>query len=318
MSNKESAPTMIIPSGTEIQIDVHGQLSVRTPGNLVIQNSGHYGEIESVHGSIRIESGAEVEAASVRCAETCYVQGSLTSWKVKAKSIQLEEQAQARVVLQETESVEIGKNAKLVGNFDSEKELFLLFSRFARQLRSMPFYFERDRGDRGEPNRLAAGEPETGAPTQSSSPSPPPAPPRGGGERRPAAAGSSSGGPSTSQVLDANQELPDQLFFALVLLERELKNESYGAGTRKVIDELVQLLQARDLEAIRATHQGLRERLVQPGPDLRRAFELIADHFERRAQSVAAVEAAPGSGEGAGESAGQAAEGEAGGGGAGR
>ena len=31
MSKNEVAPTMIIPSGTEIQIDVHGQLSVRTP-----------------------------------------------------------------------------------------------------------------------------------------------------------------------------------------------------------------------------------------------------------------------------------------------
>lgn len=320
MSNKESAPTMIIPSGTEIQIDVHGQLSVRTPGNLVIQNSGHYGEIESVHGSIRIESGAEVEAASVQCAETCYVQGSLTSWKVKAKSIQLEEQAQARVVLQETESVEIGKNAKLVGNFDSEKELFLLFSRFARQLRSMPFYFERDRGDRGEPGQLGAGEPEAAAssasaqtsaraPSRPAAEAPPPAPSAGGGTRRAPAAGSiSSGGPSTSQVLDANQELPDQLFFALVLLERELKNESYGASTRKVVDELVQLLRARDLDAIRATHQGLRERLVQPGPDLRRAFELIADHFERRAESSASGEATSGSAEAAvGRSGGESA-----------
>ena len=139
MNKPESSPTMIIPSGTEIQIDVHGQLSVRTPGHLVIQNSGHYGEIESLGGSIRVESNAEVEAVSVRCAETCYVQGSLTSWKVKAKSIHLEEKAQARIVLQETESIDIGKNAHLVGNFSSEKELFLLFSRFAQQLRSLPF-----------------------------------------------------------------------------------------------------------------------------------------------------------------------------------
>ncbi len=142
MNKNEDSPTMIIPSGTEIQIDVHGQLSVRAPGNLVIQNSGHYGEIESVRGSIRIESNAEVEAVSVRCADTCYVQGSLTSWKVKAKSIHLEEKAQARIVLQETEGIEIGKNAQLVGNFSSEKELFLLFSRFAHQLRSLPFYFD--------------------------------------------------------------------------------------------------------------------------------------------------------------------------------
>ncbi len=113
MSNKAEAPTMIIPAGTEISIDVHGQLSVRTPGNLVIQNSGHYGEIESTDGSIRIEANAEVEAASVRCAGICYIQGSLTSWKVKAQGIQLEEKAQARIVLQETESLEIGIELQL-------------------------------------------------------------------------------------------------------------------------------------------------------------------------------------------------------------
>jgi hypothetical protein len=37
-----SAPTMIIPKGTQIEVDQHGQLSIRTPGNLVIQNSGIY------------------------------------------------------------------------------------------------------------------------------------------------------------------------------------------------------------------------------------------------------------------------------------
>ena len=43
---------MIIPAGTELKVDVHGQLSIRTPGNLVIQNSGNFGVIESLGGSI--------------------------------------------------------------------------------------------------------------------------------------------------------------------------------------------------------------------------------------------------------------------------
>jgi hypothetical protein len=63
----ESA-TMIIPRGTEIEVDAHGQLSIRTPGNLVLQNSGSFATLESVHGSIRIEHGVEIEAATVRCA----------------------------------------------------------------------------------------------------------------------------------------------------------------------------------------------------------------------------------------------------------
>ncbi|HEX2252534.1 MAG TPA: hypothetical protein VHQ65_04640, partial [Thermoanaerobaculia bacterium] len=174
-----SAPTMIVPRGTEIEVDAHGQLSVRAPGNLVIQNSGSYGTIESRAGSIRIDQGVEVEAVSVRCAEDCYVLGSLTAWKVTAKTLHLEAAARANVVLQETERLEVGRGAKLVGNFDSEKELFVLFSRYAREFRSMPFFFGREGEGGGEPRRL--GEPPP-APTPASAPAP--APGRRGACRR--------------------------------------------------------------------------------------------------------------------------------------
>ena len=260
----ETSPTMIIPSGTEIQIDVHGQLSVRTPGNLVIQNSGHYGEIESVGGSIRIEANAEVEAVSVRCAETCYVQGSLTSWKVKAKHIHLEEQAQARIVLQETEGLEIGKNAQMVGNFSSEKELFLLFSRFAQQLRSLPFYFDRGKD---APPQLGHG------PRAEDRDTVPPVP---GSER---AGGHVEVSQLPSRVLEASKELPDQLFFALVLLEREAKNDAYGSTSLRVVEELVKLLKERDIETLKHTCRTLFERIVEPGEDVRRAQEMIDSYF---------------------------------------
>jgi hypothetical protein len=258
MSKPDGSPTMIIPAGTEISIDAHGQLSVRTPGNLVIQNSGHYGEIESLHGSIRIEANAEVEAVSVRCAETCYVQGSLTAWKVKAKSINLEEKAQARVVLQEAESIEIGKNAKMIGNFSSEKELFLLFSRFANQLRSLPFYF-----DRMSPALEIQDAPD-----------PLPAAPA------PSAAEQSRlrTSPFSSRVLESAKELPDPLFFSLVLLERESKNEKHGPSQR-MIDELVKLLRTRDLETLRHTHRTLFGRVAEPTDDTRRAQDLISKFF---------------------------------------
>lgn len=263
MNKTDTAPTMIIPNGTEIQIDVHGQLSVRTPGNLVIQNSGHYGEIESVGGSIRIEAPAEVEAVSVRCAETCYIQGSLTSWKVKARAIQLEESAQARIVLQETERLEIGKNAKLVGNFASEKELFLLFSRFAQQLRSLPFYFDgrREAPQIGVPPAAdSAAEPEPPAPrVDVSAPS--------------------------SRAIEASRELPDELFFALVLLEREARRSTYGTTSVRVLEELVKLLKERDLETLQHTYKTLFGRVVEPGDDVRRARELI----ERALQESAAA-----------------------------
>ncbi len=269
MNKNEGSPTMIIPSGTEIQIDVHGQLSVRTPGNLVIQNSGHYGEIESVGGSIRIESNAEVEAVSVRCADTCYVQGSLTSWKVKARSIHLEEKAQARIVLQETEGIEIGKNAQLVGNFSSEKELFLLFSRFAQQLRSLPFYFER----KSTQPQLAETPAEEPAPAEA-----------------PVEAQHVEVSALSSRVLEAGEELPDQLFFALVLLEREAKNEAYGTTSVRVVEELVKLLKDRDLDTLQHTFRTLFGRIVEPGDDIRRALKMIDSYF-REAGAGAAAEA---------------------------
>ena len=66
--NSSNFPTMIIPKGTEIKINTHGQLSIKTPGNLVIQNSGTYSELESTNGSIRIEDNVNVEAVSVKAA----------------------------------------------------------------------------------------------------------------------------------------------------------------------------------------------------------------------------------------------------------
>jgi hypothetical protein len=243
----ENVPTMIIPPGTDVEVDGHGQLSIRTPGNLVIQDSGHYGTIESRNGSIRIDSGAEVEAVDVRCAETCYIEGSLTAWKVAARAIQLEENARASIVLQETEELQIGRQARLVGNFDSEKELFLLFSRFARQLRALPLFSEHRRSD-----ELGDGE---------------------GPELLLEAAGVHEPRPGHSET--SPEELPDSLFFALVLLEREFSMSAYGPTSKRAIEELIKLLQARDLETLRLTFQTLFNRIVEPGRDVERARELI-------------------------------------------
>ena len=90
----------------------------------------------------------------MRCAETCFVQGFLTAWKVIAERLHLEDSARAHVVLQETERLEIGRDARLVGNFSSEKEIFGLFSRFAHQVRALPHLFDR----RAAPAELPAGK----------------------------------------------------------------------------------------------------------------------------------------------------------------
>ena len=113
----QNLPTMVIPRGTEIRFNPQGQLSIRTPGNLIIQNSGSYGEIESTAGSIRIDENVHVEAIVVRAAEGCFIQGTLTAWRVQAKRIALDERARAYIMLQESERLELGKSSRLVGNF---------------------------------------------------------------------------------------------------------------------------------------------------------------------------------------------------------
>jgi len=126
MDDERNFPTMIIPNGTEISVNEHGQLAIRTPGNLVIQNSGVYSVIESGNGSVRIDPGVSVEAVSVLSADSCFVAGELTAWRVKARKIILEKGAQANIMLQESETLELDRNARLVGNFASEKELYLM------------------------------------------------------------------------------------------------------------------------------------------------------------------------------------------------
>ncbi len=262
MAGGSESPTMIIPRGTDIQVDVHGQLSIRTPGNLVIQNSGHYANLESVNGSIRIEPHADVEAVSVKCADTCFVEGSLTAWRVTAQAIHLEDEAKANIVLQETDRVEIGGEARLVGNFASEKELFYLFSRFASELRALPVFAERRRGsaeletDDGPENLLSAGG-EAPAPK---APSPTPTP-----------------DPSREPV---SAELPDPLFYSLVILEREFSRPSYGPTSRKMIEELIKLLRGRDLDGLAVSYQTLFGKIVEPGKDLQRVFHAMQGYFQ--------------------------------------
>ena len=78
MEEAKNFPTMIIPNGTDVSVNEHGQLSIRTPGNLVIQNSGVYSLIESGNGSVRIDPDVKVEAVSVQAADSCFVAGQLT------------------------------------------------------------------------------------------------------------------------------------------------------------------------------------------------------------------------------------------------
>lgn len=246
-------PTMIIPEGTEVRADAQGQLSIRTPGNLVLQSSGRYGVIESLGGSIRIEQGAKIEAVQLKCPGACYIQGELTAWRVTAKEIHLDEAARASIVLQEAEQVEVGRESRLVGNFGSEKELFLLFSRFAREVKSLPLFGEGSKT--APPAELAHG-------------------PRSDGELDEMV--------EDAEVLDADSEdeLPERLVFARVLLEKAAEGNQLQGLTRRKVAELLQLLRESDLVTLRHTYRTLLQLREAPGAEIRRAFELIESHFE--------------------------------------
>jgi hypothetical protein len=137
-ADQANFPTMIIPRGTEIRVNQNGQLSIKTPGNLVIQNSGTYSDIESTNGSIRIDENVTVEAVTIRCGQACFIQGTLTAWKVHAKKITLEDRAKAFIMLQESEHLELSRTARLVGNFANEKELYFMMGKFTPQLKELP------------------------------------------------------------------------------------------------------------------------------------------------------------------------------------
>jgi hypothetical protein len=251
---ESTLPTMIIPRGLRIEIDPEGQLSIHAPGNLVVQNSGKYGVLESMGGSIRIERGVEVEAITVRCPETCYVEGFLTAWKVNARSLHLEESARAHVVLQETERLEIGRDARMVGNFSSERELVGLFSRFANQVRSLPFLFDRRPGAPELPEARLHEKVVQGA----QFPPPPPEP--------------------------SPAELPEPLLFALVLLERESERKIHPGASQRTLDELIKLLQQQDLETLGLTYRTLFGRIAEPREDVKHALELVRQHFTGEVQ----------------------------------
>jgi hypothetical protein len=277
-----SVPTMIVPPGTQIQVDAQGQVSIRTPGNLVLQNSGAYATLESVSGSIRIEPTVHVEAMTVRCADTCLVQGSLTAWRVVARLLHVDGDAEAHVVMQETEKLEVGRNARLVGNFRSEKELFELFSRFAGNVRALPPF---------------AGEASPPAPMTVEAEVQPPAPAAGNGSSAATAAAepftlddeldeedddelAASDGESSDAHALPPAELPDALSLALLLLEQENAAGITTAGGRRSLAQLLRLLRDGDVDTLRHTYKTLFARLGGGGEPVRRARKAVGGFFD--------------------------------------
>jgi len=238
-------PTMIIPNGTEITVDEQGQLSIRTPGNLVIQNSGVYSVIESGSGSVRIDPEVKVEAVSVQAADSCFVAGELTAWRVRARSITLERGARANIMLQESETLELDRNSRLVGNFASEKELYLMLGRFSRQLRELPENLNRSQR---EASRFSAEL--TPAPTIDS-------------------------GSEVDSTGRSRQQREEVLSLARVILERELGASSTSGTSRAALERLLEMVRSGDPGTLREGLAYQLSQVEQPSAELEKAAQLL-------------------------------------------
>jgi len=259
MDEAKNFPTMIIPNGTDISVNEQGQLSIRTPGNLVIQNSGVYSVIESSSGSVRIDPEVRVEAVSVQAADSCFVAGELTAWRVRASRITLEKGAQANIMLQESDTLELDRTARLVGNFASEKELYLMLGRFSRQLRDLP---EGLTPGPAEIRKVTAGdgaaavrEPDAAAADDEPfvSPDGEDEPPRG---RR--------------------QERQEVLSLVRVILDRELGRSSLDRAGRDAVEKLLELVRSEDLDGLAGSYRYLLSQVERPSDELGRVRELLS------------------------------------------
>lgn len=246
-------PTMIIPRGTEIRVNAHGQLSIKTPGNLVIQNSGTYSEIESTNGSIRIEENVTVEAVSIRAGQACFIQGTLTAWRVHAKRISLEDRARAFIMLQESELLELAKSARLVGNFANEKELFFMMGKFSPQLKELPGAVD-----------LSAHSTPVSQPAI---------------EARPITSSTSHTMPMQALTLGPD----DHLKLAQALLEKEVARPDLAPAEVEALREVLFGLRENNAQRVGSVYRSAFAEITSPSEGMRQAYEHISQYFAKQA-----------------------------------
>lgn len=253
-ADQANFPTMIIPRGTEIRVNANGQLSIKTPGNLVIQNSGTYSDIESTNGSIRIEENVTVEAVSIRAGQACFIQGTLTAWRVHAKRITLEERARAFIMLQESDHLEMAKNARLVGNFSDEKELFFMMGKFSPQLKELPGSV-----DLSSPNTIEGRAPAAYIPSASQpGTTPTPAPP-----------------------VASREDSGEHLRVAQSLLEREIGRTDLAPAEAEALREVLYALRERNVTRVNGIYRGAFSELKTQSEGVRQAYEHLDKYFVR-------------------------------------
>lgn len=276
MEDERKFPTMIIPDGTDIGVNEQGQLSIKTPGNLVIQNSGSYSIVESEAGSIRIDPEVKVEAISLQASDACYIAGTLTAWRVRAKKIILEKDAQAYIMLQEADSLDLERSARMVGNFASEKELYLMLGRFNRQLQELPELVPPG----GDPPRISEVS-------------------RQSAERPPAIAEEMSGlkedeempgfeedepfvapDGEDEETLSARQERQEILSLVRVILERELGRRDRPQSAREPLERLLDRVREDESDRLEEDYEYLFSQIENPSVDIQNARNMLDRLFE--------------------------------------
>lgn len=268
MENERSLPTMVIPRGTEISVNDQGLLSIRTPGHLVIQNPGLYSVIECSNGSVRIDANIKVEAVTVQAAETCLIAGTLTAWRVKAKKIILEKGAQAFIMLQESEALQLDSSARLVGNFKSEDELYLMLGRFRRQLRELPAAFESaaarqaELGGNGEePLSSAQAEPALSE------------------ESAEAAAEELNALFSEPDTPSSEEREAETQALVLLILERERRRLALLGHLPEPLTQLIALVRSKENDRLAASFRQLFDAIGPLSEDLEQAKRMLERQF---------------------------------------
>jgi hypothetical protein len=211
-----------------------------------------YSIIESGSGSVRIDPEVQVEAVSVQAADSCFVAGELTAWRVRASKITLERGAQANIILQESEDLELDRNARLVGNFASEKELYLMLGRFSRQLRDLPHNL--NRADREQAQISADGA-------------------------HPLPSDPADTVPDEQQQAEGRQQREEVLSLVRVILEREMGRPVTSDTGRKAVERLLELVRARDLEGLKDSYRYQLSRVEDPSEELAKAGTMLDNLF---------------------------------------
>lgn len=267
MENERNFPTMIIPRGTEITVNEQGLLSIRTPGNLVIQNPGNYSMIECGNGSVRIDPNIRVEAITIQAADTCLIAGTLTAWRVKAKKIILEKGAQAFIMLQESDTLELDRSARLVGNFASEDELYLMLGRFRRQLRELPAAVDEAAAPRGE-----LGQRNEVLPLPAEEPT-------GSEEAAEAVAEDLDALFAEPRSASAEEREAETQALVLLILERERRRLALLGQLPDALNQLIALVRDKDNERLAASFRRLFAQMEPLSEDLQQAQRMLERQF---------------------------------------